>query len=178
MIQFIVRGNIENPPKEFRSLNDHFIADYTELSKEERKQLKQRFPQGYFRLQFWEEGGGTFEGGEAKIVCGLNGEKLKPVKVKHKGWLANSRHALFVSNSLCLIEVKLEGRNFQYTLSKYSIKSKIGVLEEEILWTGNKNDLDDLPEPIKVFSDALDAATKKVLEYRCIYPLYILKEGE
>lgn len=176
MIQFIVRGHVENPPKEFRALNDHYIADYEELGREERKVLKQKYPQGYFRLQFWEEGGGTFEGGNATIVCGLNGEKLKPVKIKQKGWLANSRHALFVGNSLCRIQVSLEARNYKFSLIRYSIKAKIGVLEEEILWVGSRHDLEDLPEELKVFSEAFEAATKKVQEYRCIYPLYILKE--
>lgn len=176
MIQFIVRGNVQNPPKEFRALKDHYIADYEELGREERKVLKHHYPQGYFRLQLWEEGGGTFEGGKASIICGLQGEKLKPVKIKQKGWLANSRHALFVSNSLCRIQVKLEERNYQYILTRYSIKAKIGILEEEVLWVGNRNDLENLPEELKGFTEAFEAATKKVQEYRCIYPLYLLKE--
>lgn len=178
MIQFIVRGHIENPPKEFRQLNDHYIADYKELTREERRELKQNYPQGYFRLQLWERGGGTFDGGEAQIVCGLDGEKLKPVKIRRKGWLANERHALFVGNSLCVINVKLEKKRFEYVLSKLSLKPKIGILEEDILWRGSKEDLEDLPEELHGFKEAFETATKKALEYRCVFPMYYLKEGE
>lgn len=189
MIQFIVRGVVENPPEEFKKLNNHYIAEYQNLTNEERRDLKQRFPQGYFRLGLWEEGGGEFDTGLARIICGIEGEKLKPSRTRKRGWLANSRHSLFVGNSLCIVEAVLENRKFEYTIAVQSIRFKIGILEEEIIWKGNREDLDKLKnyeyfndryeqDVIRKFIPALEAATKKALEYRCTYPLYILKEGE
>jgi hypothetical protein len=44
----------------------------------------------------WESGGGYTNTGEAQIIAGPHGEKLKPVYVRTKGHRANGQHALFV----------------------------------------------------------------------------------
>lgn len=191
MIQFIVRGENVTPLPEFKKLNNHFIADYevSELTNEKRAELKHKFPQGYFRIAEWERGGGTFEGGSAVIVCGLMGEKLKPSRTRVRGWLANDKHSLFVGNELCVVEVTLENRKFKYVLKQLSIKAKIGIINETILWEGSREELESIKDysyysekydedALRKFIPALEAATKKVLEYRCTQPMYILKEGE
>lgn len=176
MIQFIVKGNFDNTPKGFKEKNGHYIADFESLTIEERRELKKHYPQGYFRLGFWEKGGGNFEDGEATIVCGLEGEKLKPVKVRNRGWLANSRHALFIGNELCMIHIKAEKRNVEISLKKYSIKLKIGILEEETIWEGSREDLSELSEDLRPFREALETAVEKVFEYRCTKAMYYLRE--
>lgn len=191
MIQFIVRGENIEPLSEFKKLSNHFIADYEveDLTNEKRAELKHKYPQGYFRIAEWERGGGDFEGGKAVIVCGLSGEKLKPSRTRVRGWLANDKHSLFVGNTLCTIEVKLENRKFNYVLKELSIKPKVGILEEKILWEGTREELEAIKEysyrsdkydedALRKFIPALETATKKALEYRCTQPMYILREGE
>lgn len=191
MIQFVVHNLKGEVPENFRELNNHHIADFENLTSEERKELKFKYPQGYFRLSVWEEGGGDFNTGSARIVCGVNGEKLKPSRTRRRGWLANDKHALFTGNSLCYIDVTLENKEFSFKIYVASIKPKIGILEEELIWVGDNRDLQALKnyeyfrdgdtltaEQLKNFLPALEAAVKKALEYRCTFPMYVLKENE
>jgi len=177
LIQFIVKGNYESMPSEFKKKAGHYIAEYDNLSNEQRKELKKLYPQGIFRLGLWERGGSEFDEGEARIVCGLDGEKLVPVLIKKRGWRANENHALFIGNSLCMVEAKHKKKEIQLTLKKLSVKPKIGIIEEEVLWEVNTygyKEIEDIPENLKKFKDALETAIKKVLEYRCTVPMYYL----
>lgn len=54
----------------------------------------ERTRKGYPAL--WESGGGMMNTGGAMVVAGPRGEKLKPVYIRGRGHLANSKHALFV----------------------------------------------------------------------------------
>lgn len=172
MLQFIVRGLINETPQGFRKMTDHFIREFDVLSREERQELKREFPQGYFRLQLWERGGASYDNGEAQVVCGSEGERLVPVKIRRKGWLANDRHALFVGNELTVVHATSEKRDVKFSIVKYSVKAKIGIIEEQTIWIGDKNDLDSLPEEMERFREALETVQKKVLEYRCTKALY------
>lgn len=177
MIQFIVKGNYESMPEEFIKKAGHYIAEYENLSNEQRKELKKLYPQGFFRLGLWERGGSDFEEGEAQIVCGLDGEKLVPVVIKNRGWRANENHALFIGNSLCVVEAKHTKKEINLVLKKLSVKPKIGILQEEVLWevdTFGYNEIENIPEHLQKFKEALETTVQKVLEYRCTDAMYYL----
>ena len=172
MIQFIVKGKLEEVPEGFSKLPGHYIAEFEELNKNERERLKENYPKGFFRLSFWEKGGANFEDGDAQIVCGAEGEKLIPVKIRKKGWLANERHALFTGLELCVIKARQEKRAVTLLITKYTLRTKDGFVMEEDLWSGTKEEIPNLPEHVKSFEEALTIATKKSLEYRCLVPMY------
>lgn len=175
MIQFIIKGDYETIPENFKSKNGHYIAEFDELSNEQRKELKKLYPQGYFRLAVWERGGSDFEDGKARLVCGLDGEKLVPVVVRKKGWRANENHALFIGQKLCIVDIEHKKRDFNIILKLIEIKPKIGVLKEAVLWQGNKEAVSELPEEVEKFKEVLECSIKKVLEYRCTDAMYYLE---
>lgn len=175
MVQFLVKGDLKEIPDSFKKMRGHYIADYETLDLETRNELKKKFPQGYFRLAYWEEGGSNFEDGKATIVCSKDGEPLVPIKINKFGWLANEKHALFVGNTLCTIQANLIKRDITLKLELHNIKNKIGIIETEILWEGTREELENLPEDVVMFENALRTAVRKVLEYRCTIPMFYEK---
>jgi hypothetical protein len=110
----------------------------------------------------WESGGGMTNTGTARIVCGPNGEKLKPVYIRKKGQLSCSTHALFLlKHGIYVIEV--DRHNDEYTM-KIAINNN-GVFEEV--------------ENIPFFLDeAIKAAREKTRHYHCRNAYYFLKKED
>jgi len=172
MIQFIVKGVFEETPANFSKMPNHYIAEYETLTKEEAFALKKAHPRGFFRLAFWESGGSDFSSGSAQLVCGEAGAKLTPAKVRTRGWLANSNHALFVGKELYVCNIVREVREAKLELSKHSISPSTGVLETEVLWSGVRADLENLPENLLPFKEFLATSVRKAFKYRCLHPMY------
>lgn len=175
MLQFIIKGDFEEVPEGFNGKNGHFIADFEALSVEERKELKKNYPQGYFRLGIWERGGSNFDDGQARLVCGLDGERLVPVVVRDRGWRANENHALFIGKELVIVEISRVKRDISINLKKVSIKAKTGNVTETLIWEGTRQDIENLSDELYKFKEVLETAVKKVLEYRCTDAFYYLK---
>jgi len=125
----------------------------------------------------WEEGGGATNTGEAQIIAGPHGEKLKAVYVKTKGHRANGRHALFIVQ-LGYYIIKVNYWNKQsppYDVKIYQIQQIQEFIE-------NPDRPDDkkllaiavINEEKPELKEAVEAAIQKARCYHCRTPHYAL----
>jgi ribosomal protein S27AE len=126
----------------------------------------------------WESGGGYTNTGEAQIIAGSQGEKLRPVYIRIKGHRACGQHALFVVRpDYYIISV--------YYWNKQDPPYNITVYQIQQFADFNENP--DHPEDKKLlalarilvdFPDflqpAIDAAKNKTRCYHCREPHYAL----
>ena len=75
-----------------------------------------------------------------------------------------------------VVQAKSEKRKVEFAIIRYGVKAKIGIIEETVLWTGNNEELELLPEEVEPFREALETTLKKVLEYRCTNAMYYLQK--
>jgi hypothetical protein len=134
----------------------------------------ERTAKGYPAL--WEQGGGASNTGEAQIVTGPRGEKLKPVYVKSKGHRACGQHALFIVQPQYHI-VKVWYWNKQdppYAVSVYQISQIMEFVENP---DSNEKKLLAITQEVKpteFLQPAIEAAMDKARCYHCRKPHYAL----
>lgn len=120
-----------------------------------------------FLLHATESGGGMTNTGHAEIVCGLNGEKLRPYRIP-KGY-ALDVHAMFSVPAPI------------YTVSADKKSGKIIIVSHEISWLDIINEIfwegqiDELPESLSCFENACKAALEKANCYHCREPHFVLR---
>ena len=172
MIQFIVKEGYDEIPECFEKKKGHIICEINDNDNDKKIELKEQFPQGFFRLCFWEKGGQFFDYGEAYLVSNTKGERLAPVVIRKNGWLANAEHALFIGKKLCVLHLFHKKKDLNLTLKSFEINYSTGDITEELIWEGREEDLDDLPEDFLCFKEMIYIGIDKVLEYRCLYPRF------
>lgn len=150
----------------------------TEPDDDVAKELMQKYKY-YWRLAAWEEGGGYTNTGSAQIVCGVNGERLKPVLVRRRGHLANAEHALFIGQRLVTVYANHHRKDFMFQITEHSIDPKTGEVKEKEIWTYSDDFADapidsfdewfeqNAPSYVEKFRDALKAAFEKAQCYHC-----------
>jgi hypothetical protein len=118
-------------------------------------------------------GGGATNTGEAQIVAGPRGEKLKPVYIKSKGHRACGQHALFIVQPGYHV-IKVWYWNKQdppYSVSVYQIlqitefQQNPDSSDKQLIAVAQLVKLDELKE-------AIDAAMTKARCYHCRKPHY------
>ena len=119
-----------------------------------------------------ERGGGYTNTGDAKIIAGENGEKVKPLFVPSRGY-ANGEHAIFVARQGMHIVHAIKWRAGE-AVTVYRVE-KIGTEEDPdalVLSTVGEYENGDgnIPEFLNA---AVDAALEKCSCYHCREPHYI-----
>lgn len=130
------------------------------------------FSGNQFFINCSESGGGWSNTGDATIICGINGEALKPYYIPTKGTLACAEHAMFsVKNSVIEVCASHHRKDFSITISKHEIvmEPKIQLKKTEI-WSGRP---EELPVMFERFSQAMKAACEKATDYHCRTPYFI-----
>lgn len=121
-------------------------------------------------LEATEYGGAKTKTGSGTIVCAPDGNALKPYRVLRTGHIACKTHAHFSVGQAC---VTLTGyRNSeQVMIQECSIVHEAGMvgINVEVLWEGGK---DDLPEQLRHYSLAVEAAVEKANCYHCRHVHY------
>jgi ribosomal protein S27AE len=125
----------------------------------------------------WEQGGGYTNTGEAQVIAGSRGEKLKPIYVKTRGHRANGQHALFIVQ-LGYHVIRVGYWNKQdppYSITVYQIQNIIEFMEnpdkpedKKLLALAHAVSSSDFLQP------AIDAAIAKARCYHCREPHYAL----
>jgi len=156
------------------------------VSKDNLFDLKE-YPVGKIVFESWEYGGGTDSGmGMAHIVCGIDGNPLKPVFIRKKGHLKNNKHAYFnipAKNGLAII--KAIGFSNQYTLHIYRalgikfVGDSVFELSMESMTYSfeNKEDIELLTEKnlfIIRYKNAIDKAIEKLETINCKKAMYYI----
>lgn len=124
-----------------------------------------------YKIKVSEEGGGKTKVGFAKIVCGLNGEKLKPTEIITYGHLANQIHAYFILDKFYIVTSTKRGM-ISILHNTTTVQNGFIFLETIVRWKG---DIQGLPLLYRDFTDASLAAMGKAGCYHCKEPHYILK---
>lgn len=126
----------------------------------------------------WEWGGGYTNTGEAQIVCGPNGEPLKPVYVRRRGSLANGNHALFIVRPGCYV-VRAEHHRGDFAIDVLKIKninSEEAEAEVELAYQFDQGDWD--VEPPEFLQGAIEAVCEKARCYHCRWPHYVATDDK
>lgn len=115
-----------------------------------------------------ENGGGMTSSGDAQIVCGPSGEKIKPLWVPKRGY-SNDVHAKFVAKvGMCIIVVKWDNRSESASVFRIT---GITDNEAESELVGESEDGDG-NIPLE-FQDAVTAAFDKASDYHCRRAHYV-----
>jgi len=122
----------------------------------------------------WERGGGWTNTGEAQIVAGPRGEKLKPIFIRTKGHRANGQHALFiVQPGYHVITAYRWGRRSPSMVFVYKI-----IEITEFQQNPDFSDKQLLAVAVKLeeskLKEAINATIEKVRCYHCREPHYAL----
>lgn len=128
-----------------------------------------------------ESGGGYTNSGFSRIVCGLEGEPLKPLFIKRKGHLANNEHCYFgLWEGKEVIMILTE-----HIKKKFDIQILLGKGDRKDLifheiWSGRKIPMDKIedviPSYLDIYREAIRSSVKKSLHYHCREPYYILTD--
>lgn len=150
--------------------NGIIVSGDTELLFNTSKNIKENFA---FFIDCEEAGGGFTNTGEATIICGINGEALKPYHVPSRGHLACETHAKFsVKNSVIEVKASHHRRDFSVSISRYEIETDPRLqLKNTKIWTGRP---EELPVSFSKFSQAVKAACEKAVDYHCRTPYFII----
>jgi len=126
----------------------------------------------------WEKGGGYTNTGEAQIVAGRRGEKLKPIFIRTKGPRACGQHALFIIQpGYYIIKVDYwNKRDPKYLVDIYQIIEFNEFVENP----DRPDDKKLLAITVRVenekpeLKEAVEAAKQKAQCYHCRSPHYAL----
>lgn len=123
----------------------------------------------------WERGGGMTNTGNARIICGCEGQRLKPVYIRNGGQLSNSNHALFiVKEDYFIIDAYHERGDFSIDCFKIiEIDPQEEILEVEVVCCFSEGEWDKDPG---FLLQAIDTAIAKALDYHCRKVYYALTE--
>ena len=133
----------------------------------------ERTKKGYPAL--WEQGGGSTNTGEAQVITGPNGERLKPIYIKTKGHRANGQHALFVIQpGYHVIRVGYWNKQSPpYSIAIYQITELQEFVENpdsnEKKLLAIAKQLENVPQFLQL---AIEAAMGKARCYHCRTPHY------
>lgn len=183
MIQAIIKKEIEfekdgNMVEEPVLKKDHTILTYPDnMPKNIKTELKEKHKSDcFFRLAYWEKGGGSFEGGKVQVVCDINGFQETPVFIVDTGWRVNLNHALFTGKELITVkleEVYVEGdRLFKCLIQKNQISARTGKYSNFTLYNDFIDNIYEPPEEIAEFNLALEAAYQKIKDFKCVKAYY------
>ena len=126
-----------------------------------------------------ENGGGSVKIGACQLVCGANGEKVKPLFVP-TGY-SNEDHAIFVAKiGMCLVnfihteenEICRVERIIGIALNQPTRPALSNELTLDLVGSSRDGD-SDIP---KEFDEVFSAAEKKAYDYHCRIPMYVLEE--
>lgn len=123
-----------------------------------------------YKIKVAEEGGGKTNVGFAKIVCDVNGEKLKPTEIITYGHLANQKHAYFILDKFYVVTSTKRGM-ISILSNRITIQNGFIFLATTVRWEGN---ISLIPLRFESFSNACLAAMKKANCFHCKEPHYIL----
>jgi len=132
----------------------------------------------YWRFLLSENGGGYSNTGHATIICGLNGEKLKPFRVIKRGHLACSEHATFIGQRFVEIHVNHHREDFSVSIYRWTINDNI-VKRTEVWSLDQSADAlyDDvmrsIPRKYDSYKEAIEAGLRKSTCYHCREPHFI-----
>ena len=123
------------------------------------------FENGVLLIEASENGGATTNLGSCDIVCGLNGEKLRPYYIPRSGHLSNGEHAYFCYRKLIVIEVdRCKNIKIKCLYGRFNIDHLFAKMVIEEIWKGFHC---ELPERFSKFKDAIEAGIKKCNAYHC-----------
>lgn len=123
----------------------------------------------------WEAGGGYTNTGEAIIVAGRDGQPKKPIYIRKRGQLANSKHALIpLVRGDYIIEANHHREDFEisvYRIIDFEEKegNMFAIVEQVNCF--DKNEWDK--EPPTFLKSALETAMQKATCYHCREPHFI-----
>jgi DNA-directed RNA polymerase subunit RPC12/RpoP len=121
----------------------------------------------------WEQGGGATNTGEAQVITGPHGEKLKPIYVKTRGPRACGQHALFVVQpNYHVIQVWYWNKQRPpYSVAVYQIQ-EITEFTENPDKPDNKKLLAiaKIVDTLQFLEPAIDVAKQKARCYHCRTP--------
>jgi len=134
-----------------------------------------------WRLIGYEEGCGMSNTGNAVIICGEKGEKLRPFRIPKRGHLAGARHAYFTSyNPIIEITANHHRHDYSIRVYRYSINTKTGEVESKELWRigadadASYNEvLESIPNKLEYLEEAIKASMDKASCWHCREPHYI-----
>ena len=137
--------------------------------------------QAYARLDLEESGGGATNTGCATIVCSPRGNAVKPYLVPRRGHLACGVHARFVGFDFVTVDVDHHREDFEVDINRVRIDPDTAAVTVTPLWelySGGGVDADkdfilrNLPNRVRRFRDAVQAALAKATCYHCREPHY------
>lgn len=180
MIQFLIRRNrditkkIKRRAKKeenfvYKEKGYYYLKEF-EYNKNTITYLNLHYPSGIFRLIEHEQGGQEYKTKDsfAQIVCGLNGEKLIPIKRINHGFRANKIHGSFIGNDLCVIQCTYNDRKeICFKLIEKHISKMTGEYTEKILWQGIELNANNCPLKFVKYKEAILTCIKKVKDYNC-----------
>lgn len=129
----------------------------------------------------WEGGGGYSNTGESIIISGINGEALKPTFIKRRGHLACREHAMFLFYpGQPWVEIEASQWRGDFDIKMYQcILTNVGEIQRNLIWdidnVDKENIIDEIPDKISKFKNAIVAAMDKAMCYHCRSPHYIKK---
>lgn len=126
----------------------------------------------WFLVEAVEEGGGATNTGFAQVVCGTEGQMLRPYYVP-KGY-SNSTHALFSAKRLVVITATKKRDNVSITAYRFDYGDGRVFLVEEKVWESEdlpyheKGGISEvIPRSLIHFQLAVEAALGKAHCYHC-----------
>lgn len=118
-----------------------------------------------FCIDVEEKGGGEIKTGEATIVCGLSGKKLRPYYVRRSPVSANETHALFsIRASVVTVTAWRPADTVSIDEHRIVRKGICAWIETVNLWQGPCR---ELPEALGRFEQAVEAAIEKAYHDNC-----------
>ena len=122
----------------------------------------------------WESGGGMSNTGDATIVAGSHGERLRPVYVRRRGHLAGGDHALFIVRpGMVVVEADHHRRDFRIRVMRIERITQenghpVAIARVEHVFDAGDGDAEPPPE----LEAAVQAAREKATCYHCRAPHY------
>lgn len=112
-----------------------------------------------------EYGGGATNTGDSVVVCGTQGEPLRPYYVPRSGHLSCETHAHFaVREEVVTIAGAKPGTRVEIQKHRIVRNGNIARIKSEKIGSG---DLEDIPEILGHFQDAAEATVEKANCYHC-----------
>jgi len=128
------------------------------------------------RYIVWEEGGGYSNTGDATIIAGADGSKLRPVYIRRSGHLAGKQHAAFaVRAGEEVVIIHATHHRYDFRVRIYTALATEKKLEIKQIWDAEGDPATikaAIPETMEKYRAAIIAAMKKATCYHCREPHY------